>query len=116
VEVVDDVGVLVFSHDKDLVDDEFFLGLLGQIHRLDSDLSARGHLYSNVHGIFYIHPPLANFFHLRVFSVWVPDGNDGPQLLHYLLVGHLGLLGFLRLVVWSRLGRFFILYRLCILK
>ena len=49
VEVVDDVWVLVFPHDKDLVNDELLLGLLGQVHGLDGHLPARGHLYSNVH-------------------------------------------------------------------
>ena len=49
VEVVDDVWVLVFPHDKDLVDDELLLGLLWQVHGLDGHLPARGHFYSDVH-------------------------------------------------------------------
>ena len=49
VEVVDNVWILVFPHDKDLIDDEFLLGLLRQVHGLDGHLSARGHFYSDVH-------------------------------------------------------------------
>lgn len=38
VQVVDYVGVLVFPHDQDLVDDELLLGLLLEIHLLDGHL------------------------------------------------------------------------------
>ena len=49
VEVVDDVGILVLLHHDDLVDDEFLLRLLRQIHLFDGDLATRRHLYGNVH-------------------------------------------------------------------
>lgn len=48
VEVVDNVGILVFPHDKDLVDDEFLLGLLRQVHLFDGHFPTSGHLNSNV--------------------------------------------------------------------
>lgn len=38
VQVVDDVRVLVFPHHQNLVDDEFLLGLLLQVHLLNGNL------------------------------------------------------------------------------
>lgn len=38
VQVVDYVGVFVFPHHQDLIDDQLFLGLLLQVHLLDSHL------------------------------------------------------------------------------
>lgn len=38
VQVVHYVGVFVFPHHQDLVDDQLFLGLLLQVHLLDGNL------------------------------------------------------------------------------
>lgn len=38
VQVINDVGIFVFPHDQDLIDNELLLGLLLQIHLLDSHL------------------------------------------------------------------------------
>lgn len=38
VQVINDVGILVFPHDQNLIDDELLLGLLLQIHLLDGHL------------------------------------------------------------------------------
>lgn len=38
VQVVDYVGVFVFPHHQDLIDDELLLGLLLEIHLLDGHL------------------------------------------------------------------------------
>lgn len=38
VQVVDYVGVLVFPHHQDLVDDQLLLGLLLQVHLFNGDL------------------------------------------------------------------------------
>ena len=48
VEVVDDVGILVFPHNKDFVDYKFLLGLLWEVHLFDRDFTACGHFYRNV--------------------------------------------------------------------
>lgn len=49
VQVVDYVGVLVFPHDQDLVDDELLLGLLLQVHLFNGHLLA----CSDVYGCIY---------------------------------------------------------------
>lgn len=41
VQVVDYVGVFVFPHHQDLIDDQLFLGLLLQVHLLDGHLRRR---------------------------------------------------------------------------
>lgn len=38
VQVVDNVGVFIFPHDEDFIDDQLFLGLLLQIHLFDCNL------------------------------------------------------------------------------
>lgn len=38
VQVVDDVGVFVFPHHKDFINNQFFFGLLLQIHLFDCNL------------------------------------------------------------------------------
>lgn len=38
VQVVDNVGVFVFPHHQDLIDDQLFLGLLLEVHLLDGHL------------------------------------------------------------------------------
>lgn len=49
VEIVDDVGIVALFHDDDLVDDEFLLGLLLQIHLFNSHLASSGHLDADEH-------------------------------------------------------------------
>lgn len=41
VQVVDNVGVFVFPHYKDFIDNQFLFGLLLQIHLLDCNLQGR---------------------------------------------------------------------------
>ena len=48
IEVVDDVGILVLLHHDNLVDDQFLLWLLGEVHLFDGNFSPCRHLYGNV--------------------------------------------------------------------
>lgn len=48
VQVINNVGILVFPHDQNLIDDELLFGLLLQIHLLDGHLRA-GEIKENLY-------------------------------------------------------------------
>lgn len=44
VQVIHDIGVLVFPHDQNLIDDQLFLGLLLKVHLFDGHLRETTHV------------------------------------------------------------------------
>lgn len=101
VQVVDHVRMFVLSHHQDLVDDQFLLRLLAEVHLLDGDLHAGGTLDRRVHRA---GRTLADLLHPIVLPLGIAHADDRSQPFENLFVGDFLLLGVGPLLVRGLIG------------